>query len=112
MIKIPGKPTGMHLVKGKYGNYYISKATKKYQNKVAFWSLKEINKIKRGEKCKVVINVYFKKKQSTDIDSIAEVILNGMQTIVYRNDRCVKELHIKAFENQSQERIEVETYRI
>jgi Holliday junction resolvase RusA-like endonuclease len=112
MIIIPGKPQGKQRPrKGKYENFYTPPKTKAYEEKVALCGLKEKGKIKKGEKCKLIIRAYFKGKQSCDLTNLEKSIEDGLQGIVFPNDRQVKEKHSWVFEYQDDEKVEVEVYR-
>ncbi len=113
MIVIKGRPQPKQRPrKGKYGNFYTPKETQAYENKVGFASLVDKNKIKKGERCKLIIRIFFKGKQKGDIDNIIKICLDGMTKIVYNDDKCVKEIQAKILEHQQNERIEIEVFSL
>ena len=114
-ITIPGKIVAKERPrKGRSGRFYTPKKTAEYERLIAFLILsdKQKGKIKKGEKCKVSIRAYFKKKQRMDADNVAKIILDGANKMIYDDDRQVKELNVKIFENQGDERVEFEVERI
>lgn len=78
--------------KGKYGNMYTPRETQEYERIVAWYALDAMKKarIKRLEgRLGVDITFYFKDGRRPDIDNCIKAILDGMEGVVYKNDKII-----------------------
>ena len=103
----------------KSGHVYTPKQTKEYENIVG-WTARTVFKDNPSEQpFKVVLDIYLKLPQRTthlegswcmkniDIDNVAKSVLDGLNGIVWLDDKQVVELSIRKYWSK-EERIEVE----
>ena len=125
MIKftVEGKPQPKQRPRMGKNGVYTPKETKAYQSLVG-WIARSVFKGEPSEKpFKVMLDIYFKLPQRTkhlegsycmkniDIDNVAKSVLDGINGIVWADDKQVVVLTIKKYWSK-QERIEAELIEI
>lgn len=77
---------------GRYGNVYTPQQTKDYEDMVALYARQAGAKLTE-EPIAIEATFYFKDKRIPDLDNCAKALLDGLQEIVYKNDKQVVEQH-------------------
>ena len=131
MIKIPGKIVGKERprkrkltqkeifaqrlgIKTKSRKFYTPERTQECEDKIGFYAINAGYRgvLKKDENCKINIKLYYKRKSLADIDNILKTILDGLQGIVYPNDKQVLSVSIDILENQKEDYTEIELFKI
>ena len=131
MIKIPGKLIGKERprkrkltqkeifaqkmgIKTKSRKFYTPKRTQECEVKIGFYAINAGYRgvLKKDENCKLGIKLYYKRKGQPDIDNVLKTIMDGLQGIVYPNDKQVRSASIDILENQKEDYTEIELFKI
>ena len=89
---VAGWPYAKQSFRYKRGGSYQTENIKNWQNTIG-WTAKEHYK---GELLTCPVKVYldfFVKRNDSDVDNISKCLLDGLQGVVFKNDRQVMELH-------------------
>lgn len=88
----------------KWGGAYTPKPTRDFEKLVSDWAKKSMGKKKPTEKAvRVMLNIYIKRPktnktkqhtQTPDVDNLAKSILDGINEIVFVDDKQIVELQI------------------
>lgn len=109
---IPGKPCSNNRVTRRVGNRSVKSAqARDYQARVAriAWaanmSAKDDAHMRDGfEACAVTIHAY---NTRIDAGNLEKCVCDGMQGVLYKDDRCVIELHVYKHRDAAGERLVV-----
>ena len=131
MIKIPGKLIGKERprsrkltqkeifaqrlgIKTKSRKFYTPERTQECEDKIGFYAINAGYRgvLKKDENCKLSIKLYYKRKGQPDIDNVLKTIMDGLQGIVYPNDKQVRSASIDILENQKEDYTEIELFKI
>ena len=131
MIKIPGKIVGKERprkrkltqkeifaqrlgIKTKSRKFYTPERTQECEDKIGFYAINAGYRgvFKKDENCKLNIKLYYKRKGQSDIDNVLKTIMDGLQGIVYPNDKQVLSVSIDILENQKEDYTEIELFKI
>lgn len=103
---IPGKPCSNNNVTRRVGNRSIKSAeARTYQarvNALAFAAAKLDGWKLTDEPCRVIIDAI---NVAIDIDNLPKVVLDGMNGVVYTDDKCVTELTLRKLRDDKGQRL-------
>jgi len=92
---IIGKPQAKQRArKGRYGGFYTPKATRDYERLVGFSAQATGVKSQDGP-VEVEIKLYLPDRRRRDLDNIAKSILDGLNSIAWRDDSQVVKLVVQ-----------------
>lgn len=109
-IIIPGRPVPKErprlTVDGRKKYIYTPKETSKFEKQVALAALTAADgKVLFGD-IAINIKLYFSDRKFGDLDNYAKSILDGLQGVLFENDKQVSKLHIERYIDKN-ERAEV-----
>ncbi len=112
MIKlvIPGRPVPKarpRLATQATMNVYTPKRTKEYEKLVGYTALDKAKGKMLEKDISLSIKLYFKDRTYGDLDNYAKAISDGLQGVVFGNDKQVAKLYVERYIDEN-ERAEVE----
>ena len=91
-----------------HGNYtYKTKIARDWEVE-AGWAMKSIYREKHDSEADMAITLDFYFKRDRDIDSGIKILLDFLQTQIYKNDRQVKKLQVTKNKDSEKPRVEIE----
>ena len=110
-ITIPGRPVPKKRprtsTRGGKIHVYTPLKTSKYEKMIKYIALDASNGKSFFEDVEVNIKLFFKDRRFGDLDNYTKSILDGLQGIVFENDKQVAKLNIERYIDK-EERAEVE----
>ena len=93
---IPGKPVPKGRPRTGQGRVYTPSETRDYETKVGWCGARVMTGRKPSKAwLRVAIDLYGEDIEKVDADNCAKSILDGLQKIVYSNDKQVDELYVR-----------------
>lgn len=103
---VPGRPKPKQRPRmGKGGNVYTPRETKNYERMVGWYALQAGAKV-TDKPIGLEAVFYFRNKRTPDLDNCVKALLDGLEGVVYKNDKQVIE-HKYRLEYDLNERVEV-----
>lgn len=102
MFTVPGRPRGKERPRmGRNGRFYTPKTTREYEELVACFARMAYKE--KPTKHPVRLDLIIRSSKSrADISNILKSIEDGMNGIVYIDDRQIKEIHISRTEGDGE----------
>ena len=93
MFEVPGPPVPKARPRaGRWGRFYTPQKTVAYERHVGSCALAAVlanRKWVKTSEYQVQLDIYYRDKRSGDLDNLEKSILDGMQGVVYDNDKQV-----------------------
>lgn len=93
-ITIPGQPVPKGRPRTGQGRTYTPERTREYEATVG-WSGRQAMRGRRPTTARVAVVIdLYGETHAGDVDNVAKAILDGLQTIVFKSDAQVDDLHV------------------
>ena len=112
---VPGRPVPKERPRtslaGRKMRIYTPRATSQYEKLVGYAALEAAKGHSFFEEIAISIKLFFKDKRYGDLDNYTKSILDGLQGVIFENDKQVCELTVKRYHDK-EERAEVKVWAV
>jgi Holliday junction resolvase RusA-like endonuclease len=99
--EMPFLPPSVNACYRSYGNRVVKSAKLKVfeQEIIRYFDSQEEEITMLEGKLKLTVSFYLKGRRSIDIDNLLKALLDGMENILFENDKMIFEIHAEKFSN-------------